>query len=92
MYVTLCSDCYVRHAVSDTFMEIFLDLVVPIRHDQIILLFRDRLCFSMCSIDTSLPSINKTMTMTDAYGNVEVFAEGGLEHYIAHVSYNCNSI
>nr|XP_034338904.1 transient receptor potential cation channel subfamily M member-like 2 [Crassostrea gigas]XP_034338905.1 transient receptor potential cation channel subfamily M member-like 2 [Crassostrea gigas] len=36
------------------------------------------------SIDTSLPSINKTMTMTDAYGNVEVFAEGGLEHYIAH--------
>lgn len=24
--------------------------------------------------------------MTDAYGKVEVFAEGGLEHYVANVS------
>lgn len=27
------------------------------------------------------------MTMTDAYGKVEVFAEGGLENSIAHVSH-----
>ena len=25
--------------------------------------------------------------MTDAYGKVEVFAEGGLEHYVANVSW-----
>lgn len=74
------------------FMEIFLDLVVPIGHGQIILLFDDCLCVSIYSTDTSLPSINQAMTMTDAYGNVEVFAEGGLEHYIAYVSYTCNFI
>lgn len=27
------------------------------------------------------------MTMTDAYGKVEVFGEGGLENSIAHVSH-----
>lgn len=32
------------------------------------------------------------MTMTDAYGKVEVFGEGGLENSIAHVSHTCNFI
>lgn len=32
------------------------------------------------------------MTMTDAYGKVEVFADGGLENSIAHVSHTCNFI
>ncbi|XP_061188847.1 transient receptor potential cation channel subfamily M member-like 2 [Saccostrea echinata] len=34
-------------------------------------------------MQTKLPPLNDDSTMTDAYGSVEVFAEGGLEHYIA---------
>lgn len=88
-YVTLTSG----HAVSDTFFGIFLRFGCSYQKWSNSITFW-WLCVSIYSTGTSVPPNNQAiaMTMTDAYGKVEVFGEGGLENSIAHVSHTCNFI